>query len=129
MRIHSGAFAGRDISPITSIEIDAFIARSKKSTEIVEGYKIAADPTAWNDMRAQGLLAYDEALAAMEEDELESGGEDGGEGDDKEKVKKRKRKSETGEKAPKEDKKVKKAKLEKMAKGRVSPTIVGSVDA
>lgn len=128
MRIRSGALASRDISPITSIEIQAFLARSKKTTEIVEGYRVASDPTEWNDLRAQGLLAYNEAQAAMEEDELESVGEDGGDGDEKQKAKKRKRKSDAGEKAPKEDKKVKKAKLEKMAKGRVSPTIVGSVD-
>ncbi|KAM0749053.1 hypothetical protein T439DRAFT_358184 [Meredithblackwellia eburnea MCA 4105] len=121
----------RDISTLAPREIEAYLTSgSKKKGDLLDGYQIAQDPTAWVRERREAL----ERAAQMDtEDMLASGDEGGGgaalTGNDS---KKRKRKSEASggagaaaagtasKKETPEDKKAKKAKLEKLAKSRTA---------
>lgn len=123
----------RDISALSAREIEAYVASPhKKSGDLLEGYRIAADPTEWQREKDEEQSRWEEAqelLAAVDtEDQLASGGEEAA---GKEKPgKKRKRKSEAGpavggaeKKESSEEKKAKKPKVEKpekLAKSRVS---------
>ncbi|SCV69712.1 BQ2448_1106 [Microbotryum intermedium] len=108
--------APRDLSSLTPDEIDTYVSSSsKKKGDLLEGYKIAKDPSAWLKARedeANAAAAYDD------EDMLASGDEASG---SKGKAATKKRKAVVAKKDPVEDKKAKKAKLEKLAKTRAPP--------
>ncbi|GAA5879193.1 hypothetical protein JCM8547_008394 [Rhodosporidiobolus lusitaniae] len=82
--------ASRDISTLTSREIDAYVSGSKKKGSLLEGYKIAQNPQEWNQQKADAQAEYEElmAQAAEDEDELASE-EEGAKGKGKDKKRKR----------------------------------------
>ncbi|KAG0661314.1 hypothetical protein C6P46_004086 [Rhodotorula mucilaginosa] len=103
---------GRDLSLLTPREIDALLENPKKTKkDLLEGYKVARDPTEWKRERADKHAEYMELMAAAEaaKDELES--DDGAEAAPKADGKKRKRPSAAGAKDG--DKKKKPAKAPK----------------
>ncbi|KZT71650.1 hypothetical protein DAEQUDRAFT_91074 [Daedalea quercina L-15889] len=89
----------KDISKLQQHEIQAYIAEPfKKSADLLQGYRIALDPTDWEKEREAQRDAAAEEEANAEIDQLESDGEEEA-GDDEEeevkpKAKKRKRDSE-----------------------------------
>ena len=90
----------KDISKLQPHEIESYINEPyKKSGDLLQGYRIALDPTKWEqDIQAATLLAVEEQANA-EIDELESEREDEELG--KAKSKKRKRVSDISSKAKK----------------------------
>lgn len=112
LSLDSAWLVAKDISKLQSHEIQSYISEpNKKSGELLQGYRIALDPTKWEEERetARRLVAEEEANAEV--DQLDS--EEDGSGDlDEEDVKakkSRKRKRELdiasvstkGKKAPK----------------------------
>ncbi|KAF8701078.1 hypothetical protein AX14_000566 [Amanita brunnescens Koide BX004] len=90
----------KDISKLQPHEIESYINEPyKKSGDLLQGYRIALDPTKWEqDIQAATQLAVEEQANA-EIDELESEREDEESG--KAKSKKRKRVSDVGSKTKK----------------------------
>lgn len=102
----SAWLAPRDLSHLKPHEISAFINEPhKKKGDLMEAYKIAADPAEWEEQKNEEQAAAEEAAADQDEgvDELD-------EADDAETGGKRKRAE------PKKDAKKKKAKLEALSK-------------
>lgn len=71
---HSGWLTARDLSLLTPREIDTVLENPKKlKKEIIEGYKVAQDPTEWKRERADKHAEWVELQEQMaaEEDQLE----------------------------------------------------------
>ncbi|GAA5948504.1 hypothetical protein JCM10213_003885 [Rhodosporidiobolus nylandii] len=99
----------RDLSLLTPKEIDTYLSSTnKKKGDLLEGYRIAQDPQAWNQEKADALAEYESLMeqAGEDEDQLAESEEEGGKAG-----KKRKRAAEP----KKDEKKGKKAKTEKAA--------------
>lgn len=101
----------KDISKLQSHEIQSYISEpNKKSEELLQGYRIALDPTKWEEEREAARRLALEEEANAEVDQLDSEEDGSGDLDEDVKVKKsRKRKrdldtasvSTKGKKAPK----------------------------
>jgi len=104
-----GWIAPKDMSRLQKHEIEAYVSEpSKKSGDLLKGYKAALDPAAvWEKLEA-GIQEAEEA----EVDQLESEGEDG----PKPKAKKRKRDNDAAEKPTKS-----RAKKEPVEKKKAAP--------
>ena len=76
----------KDISKLQPHEIQAFLAEPfKRGGELLKGYRIALDPTQWEQEREAALAEAQEAEANAEVDQLDSDGEE--EADDEEEKK------------------------------------------
>ncbi|GAA6034486.1 hypothetical protein JCM8097_005353 [Rhodosporidiobolus ruineniae] len=92
--------ASRDLSLLTQKEISAYLSSTnKKKGDLLEGYRIAQDPSEWNQRKADEQAEYDElvAQAAEDGDEDQLASDDGKDA----KGKKRKRASEPAAKGKK----------------------------
>jgi len=89
----------KEISPLQKHEIEAFIAQpSKKSGELLKGYKIAQDPVTWEEEKKKSAAEEEEAEMNAEIDQLdgeEDAAADGDDGEEKKPGRKRKRESES----------------------------------
>ncbi|KZO98801.1 Tudor/PWWP/MBT [Calocera viscosa TUFC12733] len=114
----TGEFAwlfSKDLSKLQKHEIEAFISEPhRKNSELMEGYRVALDPTEWEDNYTKRMADAAEDEAAMQEDQLDEEEEEVEEAPAA--GKKRKRESLAA------DKKSKKAKLEQLSKKRTSKT-------
>lgn len=119
----------KEIDHLSTAQIQAYIdSPSKKKGDLLNAYKVAADPLTWINERDEAQNAWDALNNAEPVDQLASGDEAAG--TSKTAAKKRKRKSDGGEsekpakeskkKSTSEDKSGKKAKPEKNSKGQVS---------
>ncbi|KAI0319121.1 hypothetical protein OF83DRAFT_852458 [Amylostereum chailletii] len=106
----------KDISRLLLHEIQAYVNEPfKKSGELLEGYRIALDPTKWEaEFEAErAQAAEEEANAEVDQlDDAEADGDADGDDDDKPKPKKRKRDSEAASSKAKSKAKVKKGSSE-----------------
>ncbi|KAH8107695.1 hypothetical protein BXZ70DRAFT_997415 [Cristinia sonorae] len=89
----------KDISKLQEHEIQAYINEPfKRSSDLLQGYRIALEPSKWEEERDAARAQAEENEANAEIDQLESDAEPEGEDDDEEpkkpKAKKRKRDSE-----------------------------------
>jgi hypothetical protein len=101
-----------ECKPLPNEDIKAFIEEPhRKSGEMLEGYKIALDPSSWEAELAEAKRAHEEAMEGVDELEDDEDGED--EVGTASGAKKRKKTA-----APAKDGKGKKAKVEKKAKVR-----------
>ncbi|CED82044.1 Transcription factor IIS, N-terminal [Phaffia rhodozyma] len=104
---HSWA-QGRDLSHLTSAAIKEYVnSANKKAGELLEGYKVAGDPTDWEaeqDELSRQAKMYNENLDELDDDE-----------DEPSSTGKRKKAASNGEK------KAKKAKVEKKPKSDATP--------
>lgn len=92
----------KDLSKLKTHEIEAYINEPhKKNGDLLTGYRIALDPSKWEEEMAKKQEAAEEANANAEVDELDAEEDDDDDGDDDEKpkAKKRKRDSEGANKA------------------------------
>ncbi|OCH89065.1 hypothetical protein OBBRIDRAFT_779052 [Obba rivulosa] len=101
----------KDISKLQEHEIQAYINEpAKKSADLLQGYRIALDPSKWEEELENARVEALDAEADAEIDQLEGDGEDDGEDSEakKSKPKKRKRDSDAAPAKPKPKPKVKK---------------------
>ncbi|THH31413.1 hypothetical protein EUX98_g2782 [Antrodiella citrinella] len=135
----------KDISKLQEHEIQAYINEPyKRSADLLQGYRIALNPTKWEEERDAARAQAEENEANAEVDQLESDAAPEAEADDDEpkkpKPKKRKRDSEAASVAPKKTPKAKtskkgsaepaaeKKKKAPAKKGAKSKTLVESED-
>lgn len=109
---HSAWARPSECKALPTEDIRAFIDEPhRKSGEMLEGYKIALEPSSWEAELAEAKRAHDEAMEGVDELEDDEDGED--EVGTASGAKKRKKTA-----APAKDAKGKKAKVEKKAKVR-----------
>ncbi|PAV18484.1 Tudor PWWP MBT [Pyrrhoderma noxium] len=115
----------KDLSKLKKHEIEAYINEPhKKNGDLLSGYRVALDPSKWEEEMAKRQEAAEEADADEEVDELEGEEDDDGNDDDKPKVKKRKRDADAAAKAKKKTDKPAKSKKN----GPKSKTMIESED-
>ncbi|KAH9949033.1 hypothetical protein B0H21DRAFT_165654 [Amylocystis lapponica] len=86
----------KDISKLQQHEIQAYINEPfKRSGDLLQGYRIALDPTKWEEEREAARVEAAEEEANAEIDQLESDAEEDGEDGEEKKSKSRKRKRES----------------------------------
>ncbi|KXN91181.1 PWWP domain-containing protein 1 [Leucoagaricus sp. SymC.cos] len=103
----------KDISKLQPHEIQSYINEPyKKSGELLQGYRIAMDPTKWEEERDAEfrLAAEEEANAEVDQLDSENDGSGDGDDDDVKAKKQRKRKRESDAAAPTKAKKAPKKK-------------------
>ncbi|KAI0743661.1 hypothetical protein C8Q80DRAFT_1220598 [Daedaleopsis nitida] len=111
----------KDISRLQKHEIESYLADPpKRSGDLLKGYRIALDPTKWEEERDAAIAEAQEEEANAEVDQLDSDGAAADEGEEKKKKpKKRKRDSDV---APAKSKsKAKKTSAEPASKPRTTP--------
>ncbi|OBZ70701.1 PWWP domain-containing protein2 [Grifola frondosa] len=92
----------KDISRLQQHEIQAYINEPfKRSGDLLKGYRIALDPTSWEEERDAALAEAAEEEANAEIDQLESDGEEEADHEDEKKTKAKKRKRESDVAPPK----------------------------
>ncbi|EMD33848.1 hypothetical protein CERSUDRAFT_117909 [Gelatoporia subvermispora B] len=117
----------KDISKLQEHEIQAYINEpAKKSADLLQGYRIALDPTKWEaELESARVAALDAEADAevdqLEDDDAEEDAEDDGEAK-KAKPKKRKRDSDAAATKPKPKPKAKKEAGEPAAKKKPAAT-------
>ncbi|EJU04155.1 Tudor/PWWP/MBT [Dacryopinax primogenitus] len=105
----------KDLSKLQKHEIEAFINEPhRKSSDLMEGYRVALDPTEWEENYKKSSEEAAENEAAIQEDQLDEDEEEEEPEEAPVASKKRKRESAAA------DKKAKKAKLEQLSKRRKS---------
>lgn len=130
---HNSHWAGpRDLSLLSKREIDAYLSDPhKKSGDLQKAYKIAQDPTDWNEQQNSIVRAHEAALEEAEEEEMENEDqleEDDEEDEEAESGKKRKRAGASGKvrESAEQAKQRKKQKLEALSRAKVSSLPVKS---
>lgn len=115
---HSAWLTPQDISKLQTHEIESYINEPyRKSGDLLSGYRIALDPTKWEEEQAQNAAVEEEP--SDEVDQLASEGDEDGESKKSTKSKKRKRESDAAT-APSKAKKAPKTKVEPVKKSTVA---------
>ena len=81
--LHSAWIVPKDISRLQQHEIQAYINEPfKRSADLLQGYRIALNPTKWEEEREAARVQAEENEANAEIDQLESDAELDGEDED-----------------------------------------------